>query len=239
MALTAELRWFWPHATPSAFAVWFRGSIRHGCMVGCGRSCTDTHLRWAGHPRWDIRRRGSAISIKAFQSTLPEHCDAPPFEGDISLWFDLISKHDPPIGAVPMDLVGRRWQRLFDTVRRQPIEVRLAARASIAKVQAPDFSPRCEVDLAEFEVGAFGERWATFGLTAHGPSDSLADSIQRTALVLSERRPPSLEDAFAMTLPEWLLRPGASWRHDAAPRHFQRPLVNDHRAPPLPTRAGS
>lgn len=239
MALTAEIRWFWPHATPSAFAVWFRSSIHHGCMVGGGRSCADTHLRWDGHPRWDIRRRGGTINIKAYQGSLPVGCDAPPFEGDISLWFDLISKHDPPTGAVPVDLVGRRWQRLFDTARRLPVEVRLAAPGSLTKVQPSDVSPRCEVDLAEFEVGAFGERWATFGLTAHGPSESLAESIQRTALVLSERRPPSLEDAFAMTLPEWLLRPGASWRHDVAPRHFQRPLRRTAQPASLPTGAGS
>ncbi|HEX5684204.1 MAG TPA: hypothetical protein VFY73_09220 [Ideonella sp.] len=208
-------------------------------MVGGGRSCADTHLRWEGHPRWDIRRRGASISIKAYQTSLPEACNAPPFEGDVSLWFDLISKHDPPPDAVPVDLIGRRWQRLFDTAGRQPVEIRMAAPGAAAKVQAADVSPRCEVDLAEFEVGAFGERWATFGLTAHGPSDSLAESIRHTAVVLGERRPPSLEDAFAMTLPEWLLRPGASWRHDIPLLRFRRPVRPEHRPPSLPTSAGS
>jgi len=237
MALTAEIRWFWPHGTPSAFAVWFRGSIHHGCMVGGGRSCTDTHLRWDGHPRWDIRRRGSTISIKAFQSALPEGCDVPPFEGDISLWFDLISKHDPPPGAVPVELIGRRWRRLFDTARRQADEIRLASPGSPDKIQAADVSPRCEVDLAEFEVGDLGERWATFGLTAFGTSDSLAESIRRTAMVLNERRPPPLEDAFAMTLPQWLLGFGASWRHDVAPRHPQPQVRLGQRPPPRGPRA--
>ncbi|WP_374568269.1 hypothetical protein [Ideonella sp.] len=221
MALTAEIRWFWPHATPSAFAVWFRSSLHHECMVGGGRSYTDTHLVWEGHPRWDIRRRSGSISVRAHQTSVPDGCDVAPFQGEIALWFDLISQHEPPSGAVPVDLAGRHWIRVFDTGDRQLREIRQMASGWPTKLMPVDAGPHCQVDLAEYELGDFGERWATFGLTATGPGETLAASIRRTAAVLNERRPPALEDAFVTTLPQWLLSLSPFWRHGAALRHHR------------------
>lgn len=231
MALTAEIRWFWPHATPSAFAVWFRSSVHHGCMVGGGRSCTGTHLPWDGHPRWDIRRQGGSISVRAHQTSVQNGCDVAPFEGDIALWFDLISKHEPPPGSIPVDLVGRRWLRLFETGERRAREVRMASGGWSAPAPAQAEGPHCQVDLAEYELGDFGGRWGTFGLTAFGPNETLVESIRATALLLKERRPPDLEDAFVTTLPQWILSLSPFWRNSAALRHARSTMRADQRGP--------
>ncbi|MEK8034038.1 hypothetical protein AACH06_24710 [Ideonella sp. DXS29W] len=239
MALTAEIRWFWPHATPSAFAVWFRSSVHHGCMVGGGRSCTGTHLPWDGHPRWDIRRQGGSISVRAHQTTLEDGCRLPPFGGDITIWFDLISKHEPPPGAVPVDVVGRRWLRQFDTSGVACTEIRLGGVSSAPPQPGPHDSPSCLADLAEFELGDFGGRWATFGLTAFGPADTLAASINATAGLLRERHPPDLEDAFVTTMPQWILSLSPFWRHSAALRHARSTHPAEHDwPPPAPHPAG-
>lgn len=229
MALTAEIRWFWPHATPSAFAVWFRSSVHHDCMVGGGRSLTGTHLPWDGHPRWDIRRQGASINVRAQQASVPDGCDVSPFQGEVGLWFDLISRHEPPPGTIPVDLVGRRWLRLFDTGERRIREVRLASGGWSSPEQTLPDGPRCQVDLAEYELGEFGGRWGTFGLTASGPHETLVDSIRATARVLKERRPPDLEDAFVTTLPQWILSLSPFWRHSAALRHARASSQAEHR----------
>lgn len=229
MALTAEIRWFWPHATPSAFAVWFRSSLHHDCMVGGGRSLTGTHLPWDGHPRWDIRRQGGSISVRAQQASVPNGCEVPPFHGEVTLWFDLISRHEPPPGTIPVDLVGRRWLRLFDTGEGRVREVRLASGGWSSPGQTLPEGPRCQVDLAEYELGEFGGRWGTFGLTAFGPNETLVESVRATAEVLKARRPPDLEDAFVTTLPQWILSLSPFWRNSAALRHARSASKTEHR----------
>ncbi len=86
--VSAEARWFWPAAPPSAFKEWFTADAAHGYRAGGGGTRKDVYLHDTTQGELGIKLRGGkkGVEIKSLVSVLADKLDADPFRGAIELW---------------------------------------------------------------------------------------------------------------------------------------------------------
>lgn len=207
MTATAEVRWFFEQSAPPALAVWFHSAQRHGCSAGGGRTSVDAYLLEPGNAQLGIKRRSgkAGLEIKVLAGALERGCEQAPFEGRIELWVKQTATQLGTHGHRLVEVSKRRWVRLFDCSDDEAVrELSLAADGQPTD-QVPTPARRCRVELTELELMP-GGRWMTLAFEAHGPVESVAESLRRTAQTLALRAPPGLDGPLEASYPGWLPR---------------------------------
>jgi hypothetical protein len=128
MLISAEIRWFWPDATPPALHDWFASIGIHGCAVGGGDDDPrpDAYLRDATQQELGIKARaGKTIEVKGLVTVVWNGLRAGPFAGPIEIWTKWTAAALTLDPRTTIETRKRRWLRKFDTGGAIPREIPL------------------------------------------------------------------------------------------------------------------
>lgn len=199
MLLSAEVRLFWFDEKPSALETWFKDESVHHCPAGGGKLRTDVYLRDANQTELGVKTRGekSGVEVKGLVALPGDTLEFNSCEIPLELWSKWPSQKlafDMKAGVV---FRKRRWLRMFDTTKAQPIEIALDSDEQPAHGETLP-QKGCNVEWTIVEIPS-GEACWTLGFEAYGGLQNVENSLRSVVRVMNERNPPPAPGAKALS----------------------------------------
>jgi hypothetical protein len=200
MALTSELRWFYPGFPPEAIARWFETQCPQQGPVN-PETRDDLYLFTPDCDYLNIKWRQERLEIKWRQAEWDSVQFGDCLSGNLETWQKCACEELTP--TMPGDAEAKgTWVRVSKRRSQRFYQVQNATIEPIGGDRP--ISQGCSLELTQLAIA--DQPWWSLALEAFGPTNTLIDTLKATATVLSTSYPPEfpLTPAASFAYPHWL-----------------------------------
>jgi hypothetical protein len=200
MPLTSELRWFYPGFPPEAIATWFEQDCLHPGPV-TPETREDLYLFTPDCDYLNIKWRQDRLEIKWRQAQAGEVQFGDCLSGNLETWKKCTCE-GLTSGIPEMAETHRTWVRVRKRRSQHFYQVQNATLEPIGGDRW--VSQGCSIELTHLAIA--DQPWWSLALEAHGPTDTLIDTLKTTATHLSASYPTQypLSTSASYAYPHWL-----------------------------------